>query len=310
MFARDGTSTALTLPVDAYEFPRVSPDGTRLTVATNNGRDAIVWVYNLDGRADRRRLTVGGRNRFPIWSPDGRRIAFQSDRDGDKGIFWQAADGSGSAERLTKPDGGAEHIPLAFAGATLVFEVLSDNAYRLSSTSLAGRNATAVPGIQSASPITATISPDGKWLAYHTQEQGSTDAYARGSRDTVWVRPFPITPELYEVSSEGTSHHPVWSRDGGELLYIVGAAQVSARAITTKPTFALGKPRSLDSLLMPTQPPGAESRSFDVLADGRVISDAEPLLRPDSVTATSRSTEIAVVLNWLEELSAKMQRRQ
>ncbi len=94
-----------------YEYPRVSPEGRRLTIATNDDNSADVWVYDLDGRADRRRLTVGGRNRFPIWTHDARRIAYQSDRAGDHGIFWQAADGTGGAERLTTANDNTAHVP-------------------------------------------------------------------------------------------------------------------------------------------------------------------------------------------------------
>ena len=87
------------IPPGGYEYPRVSPDGTRVAFATA-GADQNVSIYDLGTKAAPRRLTFSGRNRFPVWSSDGRRIVFQSDREGDRGIFWQGAD-DGTAERLT-----------------------------------------------------------------------------------------------------------------------------------------------------------------------------------------------------------------
>ena len=78
----------LKLPLGSYEFPRVSPDGKHVTFGTGDSKEAIVWIYDLSGTSSMRRLTFGGRNRFPIWSADGQRVAFQSDREGDLGIFW------------------------------------------------------------------------------------------------------------------------------------------------------------------------------------------------------------------------------
>jgi serine/threonine-protein kinase len=86
---RKGTVEPLKLPPGAYDHPRVSPDGTRLVFATDDGKDAVVWIYELSGATAMRRLTFGGKNRFPIWSADGQHVAFQSDRDGDLGIFWR-----------------------------------------------------------------------------------------------------------------------------------------------------------------------------------------------------------------------------
>jgi serine/threonine-protein kinase len=112
---RKGGTEPLKLPPGPYEFPRVSPDGRRLTFGTDDGKEAIVWIYDLSGTSSMRRLTFGGKNRFPIWSADGERVAFQSDREGDLGIFWQRADGTGTAERLTRPEQGTSHFPESWA---------------------------------------------------------------------------------------------------------------------------------------------------------------------------------------------------
>ena len=122
---RKGVIEPLPLPPDAYLMPRVSPDGTRIAFGTDDGKDAIVSIYPLSGKAPRRRLTFGGNNRFPIWSADGKRIVFQSDRDGDAALFWQAADGSSTAERLTTPTNGTSHVPESWSphGDRLLYTV-------------------------------------------------------------------------------------------------------------------------------------------------------------------------------------------
>ena len=91
---RAGTSVPLALPPKAYTRPRVSPDGSRLAIGVEEGGGADVWVYELSGTSAIRRLTFGGRSRFPVWSPDGRRVAFQSDRDGRLAIYVPPADGA------------------------------------------------------------------------------------------------------------------------------------------------------------------------------------------------------------------------
>src|SRR4029077_10980819 len=70
---RKGGVTPLRLPPGGYEFPRMSPDGKRVAFGTDDGKEATVWIYDLAGTSAMRRLTFGGRNRFPIWASDGER---------------------------------------------------------------------------------------------------------------------------------------------------------------------------------------------------------------------------------------------
>ena len=117
-----GGATPLQTPEGAYQFPRFSPDGTRLTFDTDDGKDANVWVYELSGASAMRRLTFGGRNRHPIWSRDGQWITFQSDREGDLALFRQRVDGT-AVERLTKAAQGTAHVPQSWSadGGHLLF---------------------------------------------------------------------------------------------------------------------------------------------------------------------------------------------
>ena len=114
---RRGEVKPLDLPPGTYEAPRVSPDGERIAFGTDDGKEAVVWIYELSGATAMKPLTRGSNNRFPTWSSDGKRVVFQSDCDGDRGLFWQPVDG-GEATRLTTPDAGEAHEPELVSTAT------------------------------------------------------------------------------------------------------------------------------------------------------------------------------------------------
>src|SRR5262249_37948708 len=109
--------------------PRISPDGKQLVFGTNDGKEGIIWVYDLKGNGPPRRLTFGGSNLNPIWSRDGRYITFASDRENDRGLFRQLADGTAPAERLTKAELGPGQRPEQWSpdGKTLSFIMLHSN---------------------------------------------------------------------------------------------------------------------------------------------------------------------------------------
>src|SRR5262249_16940374 len=112
---RDGKIQPLGLSPQDYYHPRISPDGKQLAVGTDDGSEAVIWIQDIKSGGPPRRLTFGGRNRYPVWTPDGRRITFMSDREGDRSIFWQPADGSGTAERLSKAEAAVDHRPEAWS---------------------------------------------------------------------------------------------------------------------------------------------------------------------------------------------------
>src|SRR5262245_360878 len=204
---RKGNLDILKLPPGSYEHPRVSPDGKRVAFGTNDGKETIVWIYDLASTNSMRRLTFGGRNHFPIWSADGQHVAFQSDREGDLGIFWQRADGTGAAERLTKADQGTSHAPESWSpdSKRFLFEVTKGSNVSLWVFSLEDKKAMPFGGVQSGTPITAAFSPDGRWIGYHSDETG---------RDAIYVQPFPATGAKYQIPKNDPNqndHHPVWS---------------------------------------------------------------------------------------------------
>jgi hypothetical protein len=299
LFDRTGGVEPLKLPSAAYEAPRVSPEGKRVVFGTDDGREAIVWVYDLSGTSAARRLTVGGNNRMPIWSADGERVAFQSDREGDLGIFWQRADGTGTAERLTKPDPATEHVPESWSpsGERFLFRVAAkDQNVTLWTFSWKDKKAEPFGEVRSPFATNAVFSPDGRWVAYFSQETG---------RRVLWVQPFPATGAKYQVATEGSgNHHPLWSPDGKELFYTPVPGQVVSRSITTQPSFTFGNPvrMPIGSLLLlgPAFP-----RTFDITPDGKIIGiiNAGP---SQTQTGIPAAPQINIVLNWFEELTQRV----
>jgi serine/threonine-protein kinase len=301
LIGRDGAARQLPLPAGTYAFPRVSPDGRLIAYGTDDGRSsADIWVYQLSGQTQPRRITFSGSNRYPVWSPDGTRVAFQSDREGDLGVWWQRIDG-GAPERLTRAQGKEEaHMPDSFSrdGRLLSYtsrkNVVSGEVWVLS---LSDKKTTLVSKA-SKNAVRSAFSPDGRWLAYQSGEAATAG---------VLVEPFPQTGTIHHVArrSTATPHHPFWSRDGKELFYIPGPNAFAAVRVTTAPAFSVTNAEVLPRGSFLEGGPDAV-RNLDVLADGRFIGVIDAAQSDIGVGAMAR---INVVLNWMEELKQRVPTR-
>ena len=238
-----------------------------------------------------RRLTLVGNNRHPVWSGDSSRIAFQSDREGDLAIFAQRADGTGAAVRLTKPADGEVHAPESWSpdGRHLLFGSTKDLKTTLMVLTTADGRVEPFGGVTSMNPTTAAFSPDGRWVAYA--------ANTASSESFVYVQPFPATGEIYQVSKEGENgHHPMWTRDGKELLYVPQVGRLVAVAVSTTPTFTFGDPVAVPRRFAVSNP--VTQRPWDIARDGRILSVYDG--------SQAVALEIRVVLNWFDELRARV----
>jgi len=303
---RKGSVELLKLQAGAYDHPRVSPDGKRIVFDTDDGKDSVVWIYELSGATAMRRLTFGGKNRFPIWSADGQRVAFQSDREGDQGIFWQAADGSGTPERLTTADKDTAHIPESWSpkGDGFLFRVTKGADMALWLFSLRDRKAMPFGAVRSASPTDAAFSPDGRWVTYSASP--TTDPNQR----VVYVQPVPATGATYQIPAleQGGYRHPRWSPDGRELFYMIGGnIRLRAVTVTTQPAFAFGNPVPFPKPPYWLDGVNDVARRFDMTADGQKFVGVIVAGAAGSTGAGSpTSSQVQVVLNWFEELKARV----
>jgi hypothetical protein len=299
LVSRDGSAHPLGLPPQPYGHPRISPDGKNLVFVTDDGKDAVIWVYGLGGGSPPRQLTFGGRNRSPIWTPDGRRITFSSDRDGITSLFWQAADGSGTAERLLKGDTPWRPEAWTPDGKTLAFIPDSAGGGSLSIWTLTVGGESKPKKLESSSDERyAEFSRDGRWFAYTAGTPGALNF-------DVFVQPFPPTGAKYRLTTTG-ARTALWSPDGKELVYVDtasphAAGQLVAVEVRTQPTFSVGKPTPLpigEGVLLVG--PG---RQYDITPDGKQFIVVRGSTSASAAGARrAPPAQINVVLNWSEEL--------
>lgn len=290
-------ATSLKIPPGVYEYPRVSPDGTRLVFGTSDGKAAVISTYELSGASAIRQLTFEGNNRFPVWSGDSRRIAFQSDRQGNPAVFVQSADG-GIAEPLTKTDPGTSHTPESWSpdGKVLLFTETKGTISSLWTFSLEDRKAALFGGVKTSTiPANAMFSPDGRWVAYQVGQPGVTEG-------SLYVQPFPADGTKHLIAQQGG--RPLWSLDGKELFYVPAPGRFVVVAVKTTPIFTFTTAVDVPRGFGPSTP--TEPRTFDIVPDGRIVGVVPAGRVQGAAAAQSQVQQIHVVLNWFEELKSKV----
>jgi Tol biopolymer transport system component len=264
----------------------------------DDGQEPSVWIYELSGRTAMRRLTFGGGNRAPVWSPDGQWVVFQSDREGDLALFRQRADGTGAAERVTKPDAGDEHIPQSVSpdGKHLLLTVRKERTYTLWTTTVPGASGTKPEpfgGVRSEHGLVEGVfSADGRWVAYQEPDPGTTQ---------VFLQPFPATGAKYLVRQGG---HPYWSPKDDQLILNVAAGRSVIVPVTTAPAVAFGQAVNFPRAGRNENSPRTSRRNVDSHPDGEHIVG---VTTDGGGQGTAR--QITVVLNWFDELRARVPTR-
>jgi hypothetical protein len=279
---REGAREVISDIQRRFHSPRVSPDGRYIAVDFGYQGSRDVWTLDLQQRT-LTRLTFANDGHDPVWTPDGRRVAYASAPSGVVGVFLQNADGSGVAESLYV--GGADLTAGAFTldgNQVITIPLGPDGSWDIGTLSMSGD---AEPEALLATPFNEawpTVSPDGLWLAYTSNESGQNEVY---------VRPYPGPGAKMLVSQNG-GREPVWARDGRELYYVGFAQQGSqlvALGVETEPEFrVLSRTALFDASEYEPADPHA---NYDVGPDGRFV-----------MIHQGRLSEIVLVLNWTEEV--------
>ena len=225
-----GTTRPLLAENRPFSHPRFSPDGSRIAVEIAQGGGSDVWVLDRESNTFTR-LTAGGgsANDRPEWTHDGTRILFRSTRD-VAGLWWLAADRSDSAERLILPKG--EQVSEGVASADGQWILYRTNNPRLQQDlwyrRLRGDTSRKAFITSQAFETAPRFSPNGKWVAYSSDESGVREVY---------VTPFPGPGARVQVSLGG-GDEPVWSPDGRRLFYVHNQAIVAVN-VKESPTFSV-----------------------------------------------------------------------
>ena len=274
-----------------YRGIDLSPDGTRVTY----GDGSDIWIEDLERGTSLKLTDGGGAYRVPMWTPDGERVAF-GDWGSSGGLFWALADGAGEIERLAELPGALQPQPSGFTpnGETLLFKEDREGAESVDGVGaedlfvLSLQDGTVAPLFDDAfSERNASVSPDGRWVAYQSNQSGVSEVY---------VRRFPDLTRQTVVSSQG-GWSPLWGPGGRELFYESERGFVRV-PVETASGFDVGG----EEILFPYQFGGTNGvgspRAYDVTLDGeRFLSSTRR--RPEN-DANRRA--LTVVLNWTQEL--------
>jgi len=302
---REGVVTAFTPALSiSPSGPRrglaLSPDGTRLAIDIVGPRSVDIWVKQLPAGSFSR-LTFDGTDNFrPSWTADSKSVVFLSTRDGNAPSVWrQRADGSAPAELLLRlPRATLLEAQLSQDGQWLIYRANDANGGPNIYGRRLGRDTTTVPlAVSRFGESGPSLSPDGAYLAYASDESGQFEVY---------VRPFPNTSEGRWQISSGGGFAPRWSHSGRELYYESSSADLMAAAVTTRPTFtAAGARRVL----------GLSSNQLWV-SNTVPYWDLEPgdrrflMVKIGATTQAPGSGQLVVVENWTEELRSKVETSQ
>jgi serine/threonine-protein kinase len=294
---REGKLQPLRRVSALYSTVRFSPDGQKLAVDILEGPNRDLWVYEWRGDILSRLTFDSGEDFFPVWTADGLRITSSSARAGHatSNLYWQRVDGTGEAERLSESNN--TQIPNSWhpSGRFLAFQELSpQTSWDVLILPLTGDEATGwkpgKPTVLLNGPffeVEAAFSPDGRWLAYSSDESGRTEVY---------VRPFPGPGGKWQVSTAG-GVWPTWSRSRRELSYRGEDGRILVAAYTVEgDSFRAEKPRVWSPGLVPGR--GIFGRTYDLHPDGERVA----VLKASEDEAEARRDKVVLIVNFFDEL--------
>ena len=276
---REGREEPLDAPPASYSGLELSSSGDRLAVAYGAGGTApSLWVYDLAGSSRTRLTTPPWVALQPRWTPDDRRIVVNANGEppGPNTLHWMAADGTGAITPLTESQTTQRPSSWTPGGETLLFTEDGDI------MALETHDGTVYPLLETAATENnPTLSPNGRWLAYDSDESGDVEVY---------VRPFPDLSESQVTVSAGGGSAPLWAPDGRELFYRGGEAMM---AVSLRENGGL-QPGTRSRLFPDRYSVG--NRRYDLAPDGRflMVRTREP----------SQSVQLNIVLDWTGILRA------
>jgi serine/threonine-protein kinase len=283
---RHGVVQPLSAPRQTYEFPRLSPDGTRIAVGVNNGLtsgDRNIWLYDLTRGTLERLTSEKDEAETPAWTPDGRHVTYSAVRPPGRQIMWTSTDGSESEQMLAGTDRHLHVGSWSPTGDALVADIPNGGVGTGSLWILRKRDAwTLGPFLKTSFEVGGpVISPDGQWLAYESNQN---------NRYEIYLQAFPGTGSRYPVSTDG-GHFPVWARNGRELFYRNVDKMMAVSIDTKNGALQVGKPTALFHGAFAE--PNAGAAWYDVSTDGQRFL----MLKVDDAQMTE---SLVVIQDWMD----------
>ena len=301
---RTGSKVQDAAAAGAWTGVDLSPDGKRAAAHRHEADGGDIWIFEAGNRTPSRfTFDASADNSMPIWSPDGRRIAFGSRRGGKWGLYIKDADNTRSEELLLESVLPA--MPMSWSGDRLVYWTsdpkTAGDIWSVSPASASGERKPVAVLQTPADERTPQVSPDGKWIAYSSNETG---------RSEIYIRPFPEGAGKIQVSVNG-GVFPRWRRDGKELYFLSLVSLGSMMASDIKVAGSVGAlsvqrdvPRSLfQSVFLSTSHAAGQYHAFAVAPDAQqfLIPQQETLAaafggRGGGTTVNAISTAISAVM--------------
>jgi Tol biopolymer transport system component len=296
----EGKFTPLREAPANYGYLALSHDGKRMAMSISDPKDvrrSDIWVYELERETLTRLTFAGDGNSRPVWTPDGQRIVYDSYEKGTApNLWWIRADGGGDAQRLTEST--SPQVPWSWSpdGKTLAFTQRNQgNGSDIYTLPFEGSDAA---GLKPGQPKTfvntpfeesdPAFSPDGRWIAYQSNESGKTEVY---------VRPFPGPGGKTQISTGGGSH-PEWSRSGKELYYLPSTRDkiMAVTYMAIGAAFHADKPREWS-------PAQISNRGVYAPApDGKRIA----VLKAPGAVEVPPINKVEFIFNFFDEVRAKV----
>jgi len=289
---RNGDTMPLLEERGSYANPRLSPDGTRLALTVLRDDNWDVWVYDLERGVSTRLTFEESVDTEQIWSPDGEYVIFSSDRNGPDNLYRKRSDGSGELEQVAEGDNQQWASSWSSDGKFVTYMTPSA-ALDLWVVPMDGDGK---PELFLSTPFAesdAAFSPDGRWLAYASDESG---------RSEIYVRPFPPGGGKWQVS-DGGGGYPRWSGDGRELFYRTDEGVMVASVEATGATFRAGKPRQvLEGMFRGGI--GGIPLAGNIFADWDVTRNGQRFIMFPSVEDSGQVAHphVTLVTHWFDEL--------
>ena len=284
---REGKTESLGMPQRGYTSARLSPDGTRIALDILDDQGGV-WLWDIA----RRGLTILSTQEdrvtgVPAWTSDGKSVIFSTAREGPLNLFVKSADGTGAVRRITNSQANENISSITADGKQVVFTRVA-NSGTFSDLLIAPIDGTLPAGTPllggKSSELNGEISPDGRWIAYESDESGLSQIY---------VRPFPnIDSGRWQISYE-IGFQPMWSPASDELFFMNNDNRLHSARIAPGASFVAGPAKPIGNL---TFFAAVVPRTFDISRDGKRF------LVIRGIEEANWQAVVTVVQNWAQEL--------